>query len=189
MWNRLKKRGQYGQFKVRGYEKYNYQTFKIGDIALIPVPAVKSTVPLSLNQNITDYTTLGRELNEKTNLVYNLQKAVNAISKTYIPGRSIQYNDNRISKFSAARGKCHITGIDLTTDLQSYHCHHKTPINMGGDDEFDNLVVLHKFAHILVHAQLNETITKYMQILNLTDMQIKKLNKLRKACKLEPINK
>lgn len=188
MWNRLKKRGQYGQFKARGYERYNYHTFKIGDVPLIPVPAIKSTIPLSFNQNITDYTPIGRALNAKTNLIYNMQKAVNVLAKSYISGRSIQYNDNRISKFSAARGKCHITGIDLTSDLQYYHCHHKTPIHLGGTDEFDNLVVLHKLAHILVHAQTDETIERYMRILNLNEKQIKKLNKLRKACNLEPIN-
>lgn len=188
MWNRLKKRGQYGRFKVHGYEKYNYHTFKIGDVALIPVPAVKNTIPLLFNQNITDYTNLGRNLNERNNLAYNMQKAVNILAKTYIPNRSIQYNDNRISKFSASRGKCHVTGAELIFELHNYHCYHKTPVHLGGNDEFDNLVVLHKLVHILVHAQNNETINKYMQILNLNVKQIKKLNVLRKACKLEPIN-
>lgn len=187
IWNRLKKRGLYGQFKVRGYERYNYHTFKIGDVPLIPVPAVKSTIPLSFNQNITDYTTVGRELNAKVNLIYNMRKAVNILAKTYIPERTIQYNDNRISKFSASRGKCHVTGIDLSNELENYHCHHIIPLCLGGNDEFDNLVVLHKQVHILVHTRKEETIKKYMQILKINEKQIKKLNKLRSACKLEPI--
>lgn len=187
MWNRLKKRGKYGIFKAKGYERYNYHTFKIGEVILIPVPAIKNDIPRLFNQKITDYSPHGRELNTRNNLVYNMQVATNKLASSFISDRSIQYNDNRISKFSASRGKCFITGFDLTKDLENYHCHHITPTNLGGSDEYGNLVVLHKLAHILVHAKKNETINKYMQILKLDNKQIKKLNKLRKACKLEPI--
>lgn len=35
------------------------------------------------------------------------------VRKQFIPSRSIEYNDNRISRFIAQYGKCAITGIEL----------------------------------------------------------------------------
>lgn len=172
---------------MKGYEKYNYTTFSIKEVPLIPVSAVKSIVVKQFQQDINDYSPKGRELNSKVNLMYNIQKAVQQLAKTYIEKRSIQYNDNRVSKFSASKGKCFVTGVDLTIDIHNYHCHHITPIYLGGTDEYENLAVLHKFAHILVHATKEETIEKYMRLLNINEYQLKKLNKLRKACKLQPI--
>lgn len=187
-WNHLKRVAKYGQFKVKGYERYNYHTFKIREVALIPIGAIKCRIPKQFNQELTDYTNEGRNLAEKHNLPINMLQAVRYLGKSFIQDRSIQYNDNRISKFSAARGKCHITGIDLTLEIWNYHCHHKIPQHLGGTDEYDNLIVLHKYAHTLVHATKKETINKYLKLLNLEVHQIKKLNKLRELCKLEPIN-
>ncbi|WP_078557060.1 group II intron reverse transcriptase/maturase [Bacillus alkalicellulosilyticus] len=187
IWNRLKVKFKYGHYKVKGYEKYNYQTFKVKDVCLIPIGAIRNNIPKQFNQDITDFSQEGRKINQKSNLAYNMTRAINQIARIYIEGRSIQYNDNRVSKFNAARGKCHVTGINLIQSISDYHCHHIIPLEQGGTDEFNNLVVLHKFAHYLVHATRDETIDKYLKILNLTDKQVKTLNKLRKSCKLESI--
>jgi len=187
IWNNLSKISESGKCEVKGYERYNYTTFSINEVPLIPVSAVKSIVVKQFQQDINDYSLKGRELNSKVNLMHNVQKAVQQLAKTYIEKRSIQYNDNRVSKFSASKGKCFVTDVDLTRDIHNYHCHHITPIYLGGTDEYENLAVLHKFAHILVHATKEETIEKYMRLLNINEYQLKKLNKLRKACKLQPI--
>lgn len=187
LWIHLSKISEPNKYEVKGYENYNYTTFSIRDVPLIPVSAVKSIIVKQFAQEINDYTEEGRALNSKSNLIYNIQKAVQRLAKTYIEKRSIQYNDNRISKFSANKGKCFVTGIDLTKEIHNYHCHHIKPIYLGGTDEYDNLAVLHKLAHILVHATKEETINKYMRLLNINEHQLKKLNKLRKACKLLPI--
>ena len=46
--------------------------------------------------------------------------------KNYIPNRTIEYNDNRISRFIAQYGKCAISGIEL--GKSDWHCHHKNLI-------------------------------------------------------------
>lgn len=187
-WNLLRKRAKYGQFKVRGYEGYNYHTFKLGNIPLIPIGAIKNRIPYMFNQDITNYTSEGRMIINTRNLPHNLSHAVKYIGRTFIEGRSIQYNDNRISKFSASRGICHISGIDLTLCPWDFHCHHIVPTSIGGTDDYANLVTLHKAAQTLVHATKSETIEKYFNLLKLNDYQLKKLNKLRKSSNLEPIN-
>ena len=45
-----------------------------------------------------------------------------------------------------------------------------------------------KDIHILIHATKEETINKYLNLLNLSKVQIKKLNKYREIAKCEPIN-
>ena len=63
---------------------------------------------------------------------------------------NLEFADNRISRYSMQLGKCAVTGEFLTSD--KVHCHHKLPRNMGGTDEFSNLVIIHKDVHRLIHA-------------------------------------
>ena len=91
---------------------------------------------------------------------------------------TVEYADNRISKYSAQNGKCAITGIIL--ELDDIHCHHIIPKEFGGNDKFENLVIVHKDIHILIHATDINTINNYIQKLNLNKKQIDKVNKYRK---------
>lgn len=97
-------------------------------------------------------------------------------------GQSVEYTDNRMSRYSMQNGKCAVTGIFLLAD--EAHCHHKVPKGMGGTDEFHNLIIVHEFVYRLIHATNEETIGTYMRILRLNDKQLKKINKLCKACNL-----
>jgi RNA-directed DNA polymerase len=78
------------------------------------------------------------------------------VMKHFIPNRSIEYNDNRISKFIAQYGKCAVTGMEL--GLSDWHCHHKNPYHLTKDDRFSNLIVLHESVHRLVHLKDTEKI-------------------------------
>ena len=93
--------------------------------------------------------------------------------------------DNRISLYAAQYGKCAVTGKHLSKD--EIHCHHKTPKCYGGDDRYENLVIVHSDVHILIHAKTQETIEKYMCIVQPTKEQLKKLNKLRALARLPEI--
>ena len=73
---------------------------------------------------------------------------------------SAEYNDNRISLFTAQWGACGLTGYPL--DVRNMECHHKVPRNKGGDDSFNNLIMLDYDAHKLVHAKTESTIEKYL---------------------------
>ena len=93
-----------------------------------------------------------------------------------IYGRSIEYADNRISLYSAQKGKCAVTGEKFAS-TEEIHCHHKIPKSKSGTDDYQNLVLVTATVHKLIHATNAEIIQKYLQICK-PDM--KKLNVLRK---------
>ena len=94
--------------------------------------------------------------------------------KTY--KRSMEYVDNRISLYFAQKGKCAVTGEKFTT-AKEIHCHHKIPKSQGGTDEYENLILVTKIVHKLIHASTAVTVAKNLKFCN-PDM--KKLNELRK---------
>ena len=59
------------------------------------------------------------------------------------------------------------------------HCHHVTPKKQGGNDRYGNLKYVAEPVHILIHAIQGETVERYMEMLKLTETQLKKLNVLR----------
>ena len=86
--------------------------------------------------------------------------------KSSIPNQSVEYMDNRISRYSMKMGKCEITGIFLfAVDV---HCHHYIPIHLGGNDKFNNLRILHKEVHKLIHQTDKETIDVLINKLGIT---------------------
>ena len=58
---------------------------------------------------------------------------------------------------------------------------------MGGDDKYKNLKLVLKEVHILIHAKQEDTVKKYLNLLNLNSEQKNKLNKLREAASCEAI--
>ena len=124
---------------------------------------------------IKNYTTEGR------NKIHQNLRAINKqtlayVMKQYIPSRSIEYNDNRISRFIAQYGKCAITGIEL--GLGDWHCHHKTPFHLTQDDSYGDLMILHQSAHRLIHMGNQEKIQLPLNALKLNEKQLKKVNTL-----------
>lgn len=72
------------------------------------------------------------------------------------------------------------TGLD-------FHCHHVIPRYLGGDDSYENLIVLDRRIHNLIHARYDWKIKEMIKELNLNKQQIAKINKLRNQCKLNEI--
>lgn len=91
--------------------------------------------------------------------------------------RSIEYADNRLSLFAAQYGKCAITGAHLLP--HDVHCHHKTPVKLGGSDDYGNLVLVTEAVHKLIHATAADIVDKYLQQLQPPKDQLAKLNKMR----------
>ena len=104
-----------------------------------------------------------------------------------VSSRSIEYNDNRISLYSGQMGKCAVTGRRLRKE--EIHCHHKTPRQLGGDDSYGNLQIIHIDVHRLIHAKDEKEIQRLMKFLQLTEFQIERVNLLRNRCNLFPILK
>lgn len=181
--NRLKKISKYGipiNLPRKGaylkFYKNTRKTYKVADVYLFPIGQVKTTNNFNYSQSINPYT------DEKN---FDWDKQIAELMRSRLPNRSVEYMDNRLSKYSAQKGKCFITGIPLKAI--NVHCHHKKPTSLGGTDEFQNLVIVHKDIHILIHATREGTILKYVNRFNLHTKQIEKVNQLRKLCKLERI--
>ena len=166
------------------YKGYECKLYKIKGMVLVPIHAQRCKVNLNFSQSICNYTTVGR------NKIHQNLRAINKqtlayVMKQYIPSRSIEYNDNRISRFIAQYGKCAITGIEL--GLNDWHCHHKTPFHLTKDDSYGNLMILHQSVHRLIHIRNQEKIQVLLNVLKLNEKQLKKVNELREQCLNEAI--
>ena len=100
------------------------------------------------------------------------------VVKTFIPNRTIEYNDNRISKFIAQYGKCAVTGAEL--GKSDWHCHHLNPYHLSNDDRYSNLIVLNENVHRLVHLKDFDKVKSFLDGLQLNNKQKEKVNELRK---------
>ena len=82
-------------------------------------------------------------------------------------------------------GKCEITGEYL--HASEVHCHHYVPRNQGGSDKFQNLRILHKDIHRLIHITDIEKIKVYLKQLPQNRLILDKINQYRKVCGVEGI--
>ncbi len=161
------------------YKGYKCKLYKIQNMVFVPIHAQKYKTNLCFSQDTCNYTTEGREKIHKGLKAIN-KDVLSHIMKSFISNRTIEYNDNRISKFIAQYGKCAISGVEL--GLNDWHCHHKNPYHFSKDDSFSNLVILHESAYILVHMKDNDKINALIKVLNLSKKQVEKLNELRLQC-------
>ena len=151
---------------------------------IYPIGYVQHKNPIAKKRNINCYTPEGRaEIHN--NLRINT-KLLNDLMLQPLYDRSVEYADNRISLFSAQWGKCAITGTDfISTD--EIHCHHRVPKSLGGGDNYQNLVLVLKEVHTLIHATDKNTIQAYMERIHLNQEQLQEVNNLRAMAKLGKI--
>lgn len=179
--NFSKEKGVCNSLIEKRYGKSRQLAYAYG-FALIPIGYVQHRTPLNKKCEINQYTPEGRGLIHK-----QLGKSVNPDLLNYlmqnpINGKSIEYNDNRLSLLCAQRGNCAITGNKLI--IGDMHCHHKSPLKLGGTDEYSNLIFVTIDIHKLIHATNLDIIIELTQKLNLSDSQLEKLNRLRKKATL-----
>lgn len=130
---------------------------------------------MCFSPNHTPYTESGhKEIHKELNRM--IKKTLSFIWENPLFKNSIEFNDNRIAKWVASKGKCYITGEYLG---HVFHCHHIIPRNVGGSDAYNNLVIFSAEAHKLVHAKDLTLITNLLNIYELKSKELKKLNKLR----------
>ena len=186
--NRLKSR-----LSRKGVIQYKYIEEKYGKSkeirfihgkAIIPLGYVQHQNPMWKNGKVNKYTPEGRKE------IHNQLQKVNLNILHYLmrnpnENQSVEYNDNRLSLYCAMQGKCAITKTILEKD--NIHCHHIIPRKDGGGDNYQNLLLIDKRVHILLHATKAETIEKYLGILNLSKAQLNKLNTYRAALNLNAI--
>lgn len=168
---------KYSQSFMKFYGNYNGKFIGIQGIALYPIYGVTTKTIYNFKQETCNYTEKGREL------IHQNLKKISWIDLQYLMenpkvNESIEYNDNRISLYVGQNGLCAITKEPL--DIENMDCHHKIPKYLGGTDEYQNLILVTREVHILIHATREETINKILQNLKIGQTGIKKINKLRK---------
>ena len=153
---------------------------------ILPIGYVQTRNPMRKNKAINKYTARGRELMHK-DLSNVTESELRYLRENPIINEraTIEYNDNRISKYVAQKGKCAVTGLEL--DVTNMHCHHKNPWILTKDDSYANLIIILPEVHKLIHATKEATIKKYLTMLKLTDSQVEKVNKLRKLVRNDKI--
>lgn len=156
----------------------------ISGMPLIPIGYYKSRNPMHKKGSINQYTLEGREEIHKQPDVFFIEM-MHYIMRNPLQGRSVEYNDNRISLYMAQYGKCAVSEYPL--EIGKMHCHHKLPVYMGGTDEYSNLIFVTDDVHRLIHATEPDTISYYLMELKLEEKQLKKLNKLRRQAGLEEV--
>jgi RNA-directed DNA polymerase len=185
LYNRLKNLRKDANFQdmtktlQKRYKGYKSQLYKIQTMVFVPIYAQRHKTSLCFSQVTCNYTTEGREKIHKSLKAIN-KTVLSSIMRSFIPNRTIEYNDNRISKFIAQYGKCAISGVEL--GINDWHCHHMNPYYLSKDDTYSNLVILHEAVHRLVHLKDNDKIKALLKGLNLSKKQKGKLNKLRTQC-------
>lgn len=112
-----------------------------------------------------------------------LLKQLHYLMRNPVWNATIEYNDNRLSLYSAQMGKCAVTGAKLM--IGDIFCHHKVPRCNGGTDAYQNLILLCGNAHRLIHATDIDTIARLTDSLNLTPKQKTKVDKLRSLVHVE----
>ncbi len=130
IYNRLKPVGKYEHpaNPPPTYKKFyslGFRTYKIANVYLFPLADVKTRNNMNFSQSLTPFTKTGRERIHKS-LRMDIQRETSLLMNSNIPTRSVEYMDNRISRYSMKLGKCEITGIFLYAS--DVHCHHYIPL-------------------------------------------------------------
>ena len=189
MFNRLKSISRYGRPKrppptYSKFYKNNNKTWEVAGTLLFPLQDISKSKPLNFSQESTPYNAEARE-SIHVNLKFHVQVELSKLIRSDVWDRTLEYSDNRLSRYSGVQGLCEVTGLFL--QAEEVHCHHYEPLSLGGTDKYNNLCIIHSDVHRLVHATEDKTIEHYKSILQLTDAMIDKINLYRKACKLVSI--
>ncbi|QQK77092.1 group II intron reverse transcriptase/maturase [Salicibibacter cibarius] len=164
--------------------KQSIKTFKICGVYLFPLADVKTVHAMGFTPTVTPYTKKGREKIHKR-LRPDVGQEIGVLMKATLPHRSVEYLDNRISRYSMKMGKCEITGMDLPAS--EVHCHHYMPKQLGGTDQFHNLRIVHKDVHRLIHHTDAERVRILLRQYKINASQLEKVNRYREQCRLRSI--
>ncbi|HEL9061202.1 TPA: group II intron reverse transcriptase/maturase [Listeria monocytogenes] len=172
---KCQKNGTITSTYLKFYKQYNWKKRFIANTILFPLGGIKWSMARMYPQDQNRYTEQGRmKIHQRLKMD---MKMVHYLLENPSPDRSIEFNDNRISLFVAQRGKCHISGSELTKE--NMEVHHIQPLSLGGDDRYTNLIYITKDVHKLIHAKEKKTIQKYRKKTNLDSEMLIRLNTLR----------
>lgn len=151
---------------------------------IYPIGFTKYKIPSNKRVAVNCYTEEGRA--EIHNELSTHRWMIIGVMKQKSFGRSVEYMDNRISHLTAQHGRCYVTGIAFNS-IDEIHCHHLLPKTKGGNDSYNNLVIIREDIHVLIHAHDEEMVKESLKAYSLTQKQREKFNKLRQLAGNCPI--
>ena len=148
---------------------------KLYGIPMYPIQCCRHRHPMEMKNGICNYTPEGRALIHKS-LGVDLS-VLRYLMLSVDEKHSIRFIDNRVSKYCAQYGRCAILKEALTEE--NLDCHHVTPVEKGGTDEYKNLVIIHRDMHRLIHAEDETVIQALLSEYDLKDSELEKVNHYR----------
>ena len=109
IFNRLKSIGRY-EVPINAppvYTKFfksNYRTFKVCGIYLFPLADIQTATIWNYTQNQTPYSLEGRNIAQHKELDRGILVEISKLLTANIPNRSLEYLDNRLSRYSMTKG-------------------------------------------------------------------------------------
>ena len=161
-------------YKTR-YGEYSFKQIFINNVILFPIAANKFTPSKKKDPTICRYTNEGRQ-KIHDNLKVNT-RILRYLMRNPVRGRSIEFNDNRISLYCGQEGKCGVSGQIL--EIGRMIVHHIILVCNGGTDQYNNLIFITEDVHHLIHDKDPQVLAKYMKRAKLNKKGLEKLNKLR----------
>ncbi len=181
LYNRLRphfsSKGEVSKAYNKYYRSYRGKAINISGIRVFPITYVKTKNPMCFSQDICDYTEEGRE-KIHAKLTGFSSKDLQEVMNTSNKNQTTEFNDNRISLYVAQNGKCGISGIQIRPS--NMEVHHKKMKQLGGDDSYKNLIIVHDKIHKLIHIKDKDKINEYIKEFYWNKISLKKLNGLRK---------
>lgn len=113
----------------------------IEGIPIVPIGYCKSKNPMDKKKSINQYTPEGRAKMHKSPNT-ELMQITHYIMENPVIGRSIEYNDNRVSLYMGQQGKCAVTAQML--EIGSMHCHIRYRSNQAARTNTRTLYLLRK---------------------------------------------
>lgn len=179
--HRLQKNGEISNRYIKGKYGKSREVRYLNGHAIVPIAYVQHRVPMDKKSKVNKYTPEGRAEIHR-NLADVNMAVLYRLMNTPNGSQSVEYNDNRISLYVAQKGKCAVMGTEL--EANQVDCHHKKPLEYGGDDSYKNLIIVSDGIHVLIHAANERTIRKYLNELKPNQKQLEKLNKLRELAQM-----
>lgn len=146
---------------------------------IYPIGVIKTEKPMAKKRGTNLYTIEGRKLYSQIRYKYYLATMPQVWGSELTVRKkrdSMTFFRNRAKVYEKQKGLCAVTGLLMTRP----DVHHVKPKSQGGSDKLSNLVCVLPQVHKLIHAKRQETINKYLAILQLNQEQLDKLNYYRK---------
>lgn len=171
------------------YQKYgeSKQVRYINGMIVVPVAYCRTQNPMFFQVDTNRYTPQGRERIHRMLAKSKYGETLLKLSRDNDTKHSIEFCDNRLSRFVASKGKCELSKVSLA--FEDVECIYLNPPSQGGTDEYANLRIVHKDIKRLIYSTDVKIIKSLIDLFDCrAPAKIAKLNKWRAKAGLEAVN-